>query len=216
MIDGKGWALVLRADGTKTTFTYDSTHWTTSSTLNVTGHATGTSDAITEYKSPLFNVYGYSELRLGMRIAGTTNWLEVKHGRYANMQTVMNGGVVTFNGTTRNDWLALANNGALQPLCNQIGYNYAPPNVYSGAFHVRIGLMGNNENECLSPDSCLGFGICLSSFRHLFELIFLAPYGAVTFASVGNIGRYPDHFRADGSTVAEIFATQAFGYVLIR
>jgi hypothetical protein len=157
MINGKGWALVLRAEGTETTFGFESTHWTTNSTINVPGYASGTSDSSTEYKSPLFSVYPYSELRLGMRVNGTTNWLEVKHGQYASMLAAMNGGQVTFNTTTRNDWLALANNGALQPDCNQIGYNFVPPPEWAETFHLRIGIVANYE-ECDTPDSFVGFG----------------------------------------------------------
>jgi hypothetical protein len=113
-----------------------------------------------EYKSPLFNTYPYSELRLGMRIDGTTNWLEVKHGQYASMLAAIRGGPSKFNSTTRNDWLALANNGALQVNCNDKGYNFVPSNEFPKTFHLRIGIVGNGENECFSPDSFVGFGAC--------------------------------------------------------
>jgi hypothetical protein len=156
MINGKGWALVLRADGNKTTFGYDSTHWTTGSTLNLDGYATGIMDATMEYKSPLFNAYPYSELRLGMRINGTTNWLEIKHGHTSSMLAAMTGGQIVFSGTTRKDWLALAHNGALQPNCDRRGYFLGPGN--SRTVYLRIGIVGNDQNDCDSPDSFVGFG----------------------------------------------------------
>jgi hypothetical protein len=163
MINGKGWALILCADGTKTTFRYDSNFWNTSNTLNEAGYASGTSDATTEYKSPLFSVYQYSELRLGMRINGTTNWLEVKHDQYASMLAAMTRGQVTFNTTRRNEWLALVENGALQANCNHMGYNFVPVNNM-GAFHLRIGIVSNERSDCIDPDSIVGFGSkCLSS-----------------------------------------------------
>jgi hypothetical protein len=76
MISGKGWALIIRADGTKSTWNYAAAIWTDATTLNINSYTTGISDSTTEYKSPLFSVYPYSELRLGMRISGTVNWLE--------------------------------------------------------------------------------------------------------------------------------------------
>jgi hypothetical protein len=155
MNNGKGWALVLRADGTQSTFGYDSAHWTTGSTLNPDGYMNGT-NSITEYKSALFSSYPYSELRLGMRIDGKTNWLEVKHGQYASMQAAMNSGRVTFSGTTRNDWLALANNGALQWNCLHAGYNFVPSLMTT--FHVRIGMVADEDFGCANPDSFVGIG----------------------------------------------------------
>jgi hypothetical protein len=104
-----------------------------------------------------------------MRIKGATNWLEVKHGQYASMQSAMNNERVTFSGTSRNDWLALANNGALQPNCNHIGYNFVPGD--GGGFSVRIGIVGNNENDCYGPDSFVGFGAGMMCILELFMMV---------------------------------------------
>ena len=79
MISGKGWALIIRADGTKNTWSYNNVIWTDTSTLNINGYATGINDTSTEYKSPLFGVYPYSELRLGMRINGATRFNRFLH-----------------------------------------------------------------------------------------------------------------------------------------
>lgn len=160
MINGKGWALIIRADGTKNTWGYDNAIWTDTSTLNIDEYTTGISDTTTEYKSPLFSVYAYSELRLGMRINGATNCLEVKHAQYSSMRGVMNGGQVMVSGTTRNDWLALANNGATQTGCTRIGYNLVPaePSNVNVNFKVRIGLHGDDNLMCQNPDSFIGFG----------------------------------------------------------
>jgi hypothetical protein len=164
MINGKGWALIIRADGTKSTWNFDAALWNDTTTLNANGHTTGTGDTTTEYKSPLFSVYPFSELRLGMRINGTTNWLEVKHAQYSSMRAVMSGGTVTFSGTTRNDWLALANNGALQPNCASIGINLRKS---TATFRLRIGMTADDVNShCNNPDSFVGFG----SFEGFFSM----------------------------------------------
>lgn len=43
--------------------------------------------------------------------------------------------------------------GSLQSYCNRHGFN-----VYHDYARARIGIITNNENECNSPDSRLGFG----------------------------------------------------------
>jgi hypothetical protein len=221
MINGKGWALLLRADGTKTSFTYDSTLWNTSSTINEAGYVTGTSDATTEYKSPLFSVYPYSEMRLGMRIGGALNWLEVKHGQYASMLEVMQGGTVSFTNTMRNDWLALANNGALQPYCNHVGYNFVPTSTaFSGTMRLRIGIVGNEETNCDHPNTFVGFGT-KCKHKPFFDVLDPNTYLTDThspevYSAVGNSAVGSPAYRSDGSESPYPFNTPAFGYILIR
>ena len=42
----------------------------------------------------------------------------------------------------------------LQPKCNMEGFNA----VCNGFSKARIGILGNNENDCLTCDSRIGFG----------------------------------------------------------
>ena len=57
----------------------------------------------------------------------------------------------------RNTWKTLIGSQAhLQVNCNSEGFN-APS--HSGSHHKsRIGILGNNENDCLTCDSLIGFG----------------------------------------------------------
>ena len=57
----------------------------------------------------------------------------------------------------RNKWKKLIGSQAqLQGNCNSEGFN-AP--TYSGSSRKsRIGILGNNENDCLTCDSLIGFG----------------------------------------------------------
>jgi hypothetical protein len=164
MINGEGWALIIRADGMKSTFAFSSSLWTTGRTINTGDYINGTIGT-TEYKSPLFSVYPYSELRLGMRFSYyPTKWLNVKHGQYASMHAAMTEGHLAFTGMTRNDWLTLANNGALQRNCNRMGYNLIANNIASA--RIRIGILGNDDNDCITPDSFIGFGAkCLLHYH---------------------------------------------------
>jgi hypothetical protein len=55
---------------------------------------------------------------------------------------------------------------ALEQYCNQEGVNNIIPWTlpvfgipFRGRTVARIGLLANNENDCLTPDSLLGFGL---------------------------------------------------------
>ena len=56
----------------------------------------------------------------------------------------------------RDTWKTLIGSQAsLQYLCNKEGFNLIGYNFYSRA---RIGILGNNEGNCVSADSRIGFG----------------------------------------------------------
>ena len=57
----------------------------------------------------------------------------------------------------RNTWKTLIGpKASLQYNCNKEGFNVIRP--YSGQSKARIGLLGNNQNDCFSCDSRIGFG----------------------------------------------------------
>ena len=62
---------------------------------------------------------------------------------------------------SREKWLDLLPDSGLQPNCNRNGFNIKK----AGSSHiiVRFGIIGNNEDNCNSPDSALGIGIGLSN-----------------------------------------------------
>ena len=54
----------------------------------------------------------------------------------------------------RNKWIALTDSRArLQPNCNQEGFNTKANRK------ARVGILGNNENDCRTCDSAIGFGV---------------------------------------------------------
>ena len=58
--------------------------------------------------------------------------------------------------STRDQWRALASGAYLQSHCNRRGFNtYCS---YIGSLKLRIGIFGNNENDCHSCDSWIGVG----------------------------------------------------------
>ena len=68
---------------------------------------------------------------------------------------------------------------------------------------LRIGIAGNNETDCSSPDSVLGFGISI-----------VDPYcfgGVDPALTVGNLG--PDPMLCGGPGLR---ITRTFGYIFVR
>ena len=57
----------------------------------------------------------------------------------------------------RDKWKTLIGSAAsLQPNCNMEGYNNIGGDPHRSK--ARIGIIANQENECISPDSRIGFG----------------------------------------------------------
>ena len=54
----------------------------------------------------------------------------------------------------RAEWMSLINGAKLQDNCNKEGFN-----IKSYIINLRIGIASNNENNCHSCDTAIGFGI---------------------------------------------------------
>ena len=59
-------------------------------------------------------------------------------------------------GLSRDKWSALRPGAYFQDNCNKNGFNIRDNR---GGVGVRFGILGNNENDCSSPDSAIGIGI---------------------------------------------------------
>jgi hypothetical protein len=155
--DGGGWTLALKADGTNgsSKFTYGSALWTNTATLNV-----GSSDlSRVEAKFPSFAQIAASAVRLEVVDLNAPS-------QPANTQVIalqspstllgLVSGQYTPTALGRSTWGALADGATLEVNCNIEGFN-----VYFSAPYARarIGLVSNNENDCNTPDSALGFGV---------------------------------------------------------
>jgi hypothetical protein len=159
---GGGWTLVLKANGNNPTFRYDSTIWTGTSTLNPNlPNLDGNEALLQSYFSVPF-----TEVRVGMAtIAAPTalNFVTMTQNA-ANLSAVINGGF-TPSSLGRAAWKAMVPTvGSLQPNCNREGFNVAHPSDANPQWaRARIGIIGNQENDCLSPDSRIGIGTAGSS-----------------------------------------------------
>ena len=89
-----------------------------------------------------------------MKIPGeeTTNFIAINKTADSLYSLIADG---QFRATSlgRNTWKALlGSQGSLQLNCNKEGFNAVESNK------ARIGILGNNENDCKTCDSRIGFG----------------------------------------------------------
>ena len=96
-----------------------------------------------------------------MKVDNVTKWIVIDHQASSLFDVIADG---TFAATSvgREKWMSLMAFSALQGNCNKEGFNvyYKIEYIQHGLLFIqqRIGIVGNNENDCSSPDSCIGFG----------------------------------------------------------
>jgi len=151
-----GYVLLAKLDGRYSTWWYGSSYWTSTNTLN----PSSISFDQTEAKLHSFNNFPIQSLRVGTSYFGSStviNWLTISLGQTFSSTTILMNSGARSTSVGRGAWNTLAPGlGGGEPNCNIEGIGmYDPP---SGS-QVRIGLFGNNENECQSSDMAMGFGV---------------------------------------------------------
>lgn len=147
---GGGWTLVLRVDGQDATFAYSGKGWSETTALGA--DAPGLT-------GPSARLHGYAHLPvsavlLAMDDEGTTRRLELPVGG-ASLHAMVTSKTPIATQIGAPKWRALVTKPALQPSCHVEG---AHPHVGGGGQQIRLGILGNNENDCGSPDSWIGLG----------------------------------------------------------
>jgi len=194
--DGGGWTLVLKIDGAKTTFAYDSPLWTNDETLNPTSTAIDTVEA----KLASFSTMPFTSLRLGM-LDGTRRWIRLAVAG-VSLRAVFSGPAITTT-AGRAEWSKLLSNPKLQVYCSAEGLNRDFTSFTTYAARARLGVFGNNEMDCASPDSYLGFGAG-----------FVMPHSCVGAEPGIVVGNYNP--LSCGNTPGDERNITAFGYILLR
>jgi hypothetical protein len=184
--DGGGWTLIMKIDGTKTTFSYGAALWTDNNVFN----AGAPNLDNTEAKLAGYMTLPFTQVRLGMVDGNATRWI-VAPVKANSMLDLMKAGF-TATSLGRNTWKSLLASPSLQPYCNLEGFNA----VCGGDTKCRIGIVSNQENDCGSCDSRIGFG-CTGAYC-----------GQDTNNSCGNEARC----AADAGDRS----VKTFGYIMIR
>ena len=135
-------------------FHYDSHFWSDKNPYNIAG---GQTDFDTqETKLPTYWNTPFSKICLGMRIGNQKKFVVIN--KHANsLYSLIADGKYRATSLGRNTWKYLIGSQAsLQRNCNKEGFNA----MSSDSFHskARIGILGNEQNDCSSCDSRIGFG----------------------------------------------------------
>ncbi|XP_022777800.1 uncharacterized protein LOC111319257 [Stylophora pistillata] len=149
-----GWTPVMKIDGNENTFRYDSHHWTDKKEYNSPGGKTAFDNK--ETKLPTYWNTSFSKICLGMKFGQQLSFV-VLNKEADSLYSLIADGQYRATSLGRDTWMTLiAPEGKLQDNCNREGFNAkSKRNTHSKA---RIGILGNNEDNCESCDSRIGFG----------------------------------------------------------
>ncbi|XP_028396193.1 uncharacterized protein LOC114520167 [Dendronephthya gigantea] len=146
---GGGWTLVMKLDGKKSTFIYGSPLWTNKETHAIQDGLEG----LTEKESKLASYWNtpFTKTCLGMSHNGDRKWMTFDYTA-SSLYSVIADGQFRATPAGRTAWLSWIADFSVQPNCNVEGFNVRE-NI-----ELRIGLVGNNENDCRTCDTWIGMG----------------------------------------------------------
>ena len=97
-----------------------------------------------------------TRLCVGTWWSGRFTWLEIKQSSSSLLQVLAGSPYRVSTTVGRAAWLSLLKGSALQDNCNREGFNVVPDSNYIE--RVKIGVLGNDDFDCASINSYLGFG----------------------------------------------------------
>ena len=134
------------------TFEYSSPLWSNKETFNLDGEKTGFDSH--ETKLPSYWNTSFSKICLGMKINDNQPKFIVINQQANSLYSLIADGQYRNTSLGRDTWKSLIGSEAsLQKNCNKEGFNII--STYSKA---RIGIVGNEQDDCFSCDSRIGFG----------------------------------------------------------
>ncbi|KAL9965479.1 hypothetical protein ACROYT_G029283 [Oculina patagonica] len=145
-----GWTLVMKIDGHKSTFHYNSDYWTNQAEYNRPGGKTGFDTG--ETKLPTYWSTPFSRICLAMKLGQQIRSIVIN--KQANsLYSLIADGQYRATSLGRNTWKSLIGSQAsLQRYCNREGFNVVSTSK------ARIGIVANQQNNCVSCNSRIGFG----------------------------------------------------------
>jgi hypothetical protein len=144
-----GWTLVMKMTAGNT-FAYSSAYWSDSNTLNVTDT---NPDNDADMKNAGYNLIAFTQIRFELATRGNAQTISITRSSAKDLFTGSNvdtpysrGDLLSWTGRSTSQW-------DNQPYCNVKGFN-----AQANTGKCRYGITMNNENECNSNDSAVGFG----------------------------------------------------------
>ena len=112
----------------------------------------------TEKESKLASYWNtpFKKICLSMSVNGDKKWMMFDY-EASSLYSLIADGQYRRTSAGRATWLSLIAGSSLQANCNYEGFNInqvGPP----VQMYLRLGLIGNNQNNCGTPDSWIGFG----------------------------------------------------------
>ncbi|PFX28221.1 hypothetical protein AWC38_SpisGene7037 [Stylophora pistillata] len=149
-----GWTLVMKMNGSKDTFHYDSEIWSNKTGFDVSAGMTGLDEK--ETKLPTYWKTSFTKICLGMKNSEQVNFILINKTA-DSLHSLIADGKYRNTSNGRDAWKSLlGSNGSLELNCNKEGFN--AHTKFSGRPKARIGILGDEQNYCNSSDSRIGFG----------------------------------------------------------
>ena len=136
------------------TFHYTSALWSDKNEYNPRGGETGFDTH--ETKLPTYWNTSFSKICLGMKIGQQINFIVINR-QADSLYSLIADGQYRNTSLGRNKWKTLIGSQAsLQSKCNKDGFNVVSD--HNSNSKARIGILGNEQNDCRTCDSRIGFG----------------------------------------------------------
>ena len=136
------------------TFNYSSSLWRNNETFNLDGGKTGFDSQ--ETKLPSYWNTSFSKICLGMKIGQQIKFIVINK-QADSLYSLLADEQYRPTSLGRDRWKSLiGSNASLQYNCNMEGFNAVGGNT--GNSKARIGIISNQQDDCASCDSRIGFG----------------------------------------------------------
>ena len=112
-----------------------------------TGQGMGNS----ETKTSAYWTVSFDKLCIGMKNGNNLRWILI-YQRSSSLYGIITDGKFRPTNLGRGTWKSLISGSSLQLNCNREGFNIRSVQL------LRLGITSNNENDCNSNDSSVGFG----------------------------------------------------------
>ena len=138
----------------QSTFHYNSGYWSNRSEYNLPGGETGFDTQ--ETKLPSYWNTSFTKICLGMKIGQQINFIVINK-QADSLYSLIADGQYRATSLGRDTWkILIGSQASLQTNCNKEGFNAVCSN--SASSKARIGILGNDFNNCKTCDSRIGFG----------------------------------------------------------
>nr|XP_058959945.1 stabilin-1-like [Pocillopora verrucosa] len=146
-----GWTPIMKINGSKRTFNYDFHFWKDKETYEEAAGKNGFD--LQETKLPTYWKTSFSKICLGMQIGQQLRFIFINKTA-ESLYSLIADGKNRATSLGRDAWKKVVGSQAsLQQNCNMEGFN-----VKEGNSKARIGIIANQENDCFTCDSRIGFG----------------------------------------------------------